>query len=238
MKRASRFILCQDFRTSVGHVCKGSTGIHLAKIPGLVWNTNEWGSACSGFIVAWSSRLSYKINYILANSEGYGNRFVYCTYHAQSRGGLQFFLQGEVGRRSVKVTLAAAISPYLISPTHPTHACMGKDDRPQHQGSPPYSSRTVSQCWLPAKVYSPYLRIAEHFLLSYFWDPECWSHRGLILDFRPGHRYGTSFTGNGGTSPTGKRRFLVWIVWMFMTMLIMWHFDMAHFHHPVSEYNY
>ena len=31
-------------------------------------------------------------------------------------------LLGEIGRQLVKAPLAAAISPYLISPTHPTHA--------------------------------------------------------------------------------------------------------------------
>jgi len=29
---------------------------------------------------------------------------------------------GEIGRQLVKAPLTAAISPYLISPTHPTHA--------------------------------------------------------------------------------------------------------------------
>ena len=47
--------------------------------------------------------------------------FIYRTYHIVSQGGLQFYLR-EIGRQLVKAPLAAAISPYLISPTHPTHA--------------------------------------------------------------------------------------------------------------------
>ena len=47
--------------------------------------------------------------------------FIYRTYHIVSQGGLQFFLS-EIGRQLIKAPLAAAISPYLISPTHPTHA--------------------------------------------------------------------------------------------------------------------
>ena len=46
--------------------------------------------------------------------------FIYRTYHIVSRGGLQFYLS-EIGRQLVKAPLAAAISPYLISPTHPKH---------------------------------------------------------------------------------------------------------------------
>ena len=38
-----------------------------------------------------------------------------------SQGGLQFYLS-EIGRQLVKAPLAASVSPYLISPTHPTHA--------------------------------------------------------------------------------------------------------------------
>ena len=44
--------------------------------------------------------------------------FIYRTYHIVSQGGLQFYLS-EIGRQLVKAPLAAAISPYLISPTHP-----------------------------------------------------------------------------------------------------------------------
>ena len=47
--------------------------------------------------------------------------FIYRTYHIVSQGGLQFYLS-EIGRQLVKAPLAAAISPYLISLTHPTHA--------------------------------------------------------------------------------------------------------------------
>ena len=47
--------------------------------------------------------------------------FIYRTYHMVSRGGLQFYLS-EIGRQLVEAPLAAAISPCLISPTHPTHA--------------------------------------------------------------------------------------------------------------------
>ena len=47
--------------------------------------------------------------------------FIYRTYHIVSQGGLQFYLS-ENGRQLVKAPLAAAIGPYLISPTHPTHA--------------------------------------------------------------------------------------------------------------------
>ena len=47
--------------------------------------------------------------------------FIYRTYHMVSRGGLQFY-SSEIGRQLVEAPLAAAISPCLISPTHPTHA--------------------------------------------------------------------------------------------------------------------
>ena len=47
--------------------------------------------------------------------------FIYRTYHIVSQGGLQFFLS-EIGRQLVKAPLAAVISPYLISPSYPTHA--------------------------------------------------------------------------------------------------------------------
>ena len=47
--------------------------------------------------------------------------FIYRTYHIVSQGGLQFYLS-EIGRQLVKAPLAAAISPYLISLTHPAHA--------------------------------------------------------------------------------------------------------------------
>ena len=46
---------------------------------------------------------------------------IYRTYHLVSQGGLQFYLS-EIGRQLVKAPLAAAISPYLTSLTHPTHA--------------------------------------------------------------------------------------------------------------------
>ena len=51
----------------------------------------------------------------------YGCVFIYRTYHIVSQGGLQFCLS-EIGRQLVKAPLAAAISQYLISLTHPTHA--------------------------------------------------------------------------------------------------------------------
>ena len=47
--------------------------------------------------------------------------FIYRTYQIVSQGGLQFYLS-EIGRQLVKAPLAAAISPYLISLTHPAHA--------------------------------------------------------------------------------------------------------------------
>ena len=60
--------------------------------------------------------------------------FIYRTYHIVSQGGLQFYLS-EIGRQLVKAPLAAAISPYLISLTHPTHAwnVIETRDRPQHR---------------------------------------------------------------------------------------------------------
>ena len=42
-------------------------------------------------------------------------------YRTSSHGGLQFLLS-EIERQQVKAPLAAAISSYLISLTHPTHA--------------------------------------------------------------------------------------------------------------------
>ena len=44
--------------------------------------------------------------------------FIYRTYHIVSQCGLQFYLS-EMGRQLVKAPLAAAISPYVISLTHP-----------------------------------------------------------------------------------------------------------------------
>ena len=63
--------------------------------------------------------------------------FIYRTYHIVSQGGLQIYLS-EIGRQLVKAPLAAALSPYLISPTHPTHAWNVQwnndtTDRPQHR---------------------------------------------------------------------------------------------------------
>ena len=63
--------------------------------------------------------------------------FIYRTYQIVSQGGLQFYLS-EIGRQLVKGPLAAAISPYLISLTHPTHAWNVQwnnetTDRPQHR---------------------------------------------------------------------------------------------------------
>ena len=48
--------------------------------------------------------------------------FIYRTYHIVSQSGLQFYLS-EIGRQLVKAPLAAAISPYLISLTHPNMKC-------------------------------------------------------------------------------------------------------------------
>ena len=47
--------------------------------------------------------------------------FIYHIYHIVSQGGLQFYLS-EIERQLVKAPLAAAISPYVISLTLPTHA--------------------------------------------------------------------------------------------------------------------
>ena len=49
---------------------------------------------------------------------------VYTAHITKFHGGLQFFRLGEIGRQLLKAPLAAAISPYLISPTHLTHACV------------------------------------------------------------------------------------------------------------------
>ena len=49
------------------------------------------------------------------------NVYLYTAHITVSQGGLQFYLS-EIGRQLVEAPLAAAISPYLISPTHPTHA--------------------------------------------------------------------------------------------------------------------
>ena len=46
-------------------------------------------------------------------------RCIYRTYHIMFRGG---FLLSEIKHQLLKAPLAAAISPYLISLTHPTHA--------------------------------------------------------------------------------------------------------------------
>ena len=47
--------------------------------------------------------------------------FIYRTYHIVSQGGLHFYLS-EIERQVVKAPLAAAISSYVISLTHQTHA--------------------------------------------------------------------------------------------------------------------
>ena len=60
--------------------------------------------------------------------------FIYRRSHIVS---WQFtiLLFGEIGRQLVKAPLAAAISPYLISPTHPTmHEMIDETrDKPQHR---------------------------------------------------------------------------------------------------------
>ena len=48
--------------------------------------------------------------------------FIYPTYHISSHGGLQFLLLSEIKHQLEKAPLPAAISSYLISLTHPTHA--------------------------------------------------------------------------------------------------------------------
>ena len=61
--------------------------------------------------------------------------FIYRTYHIGSQGGLQFYLS-EIGRQLVKAPLAAAISPYLISPTQPMHEMLDETrdrERPPHR---------------------------------------------------------------------------------------------------------
>ena len=58
--------------------------------------------------------------------------FIYRTYHIVSQGGLQFYLS-EIGRQLVKAPLAAVISPYLISPNHPTHAWNVQWNRAEQQ---------------------------------------------------------------------------------------------------------
>ena len=45
--------------------------------------------------------------------------FIYRTYHISSHGGLQFLLLSEIEHQLVKAPLAATISSYLISLTHP-----------------------------------------------------------------------------------------------------------------------
>ena len=63
--------------------------------------------------------------------------FIYRSYHIVSHSGLQFYLS-EIGCQLVKAPLAAAISPYVISLTHPAHAWNVQwnnetTDRPQHR---------------------------------------------------------------------------------------------------------
>ena len=48
--------------------------------------------------------------------------FIYRTYHHISSNGGLLFLLSEIKLQLVKAPLAAAISSYLISLTHPTHA--------------------------------------------------------------------------------------------------------------------
>ena len=50
------------------------------------------------------------------------NVYLYTAHITSSHGGLQFFLLSEIERQLVKAPLAAAISSYLISLTHTTHA--------------------------------------------------------------------------------------------------------------------
>ena len=49
--------------------------------------------------------------------------FICCTYHIVSWWFI-ILLLGEIGRQLVEVPLTAAITPYLISPTHPPNPCM------------------------------------------------------------------------------------------------------------------
>ena len=67
----------------------------------------------------------------------YMNVYLYTAHITVSQGGLQFYLS-EIGCQLVKAPLTAAISPYLISLTHPTHAWNIQwnnetTDRPQHR---------------------------------------------------------------------------------------------------------
>ena len=95
----------------------------------------------SQFCRYWSLRVFFVTNraFLMCWMNEWMNEcvFIYRTYHIVSQGGLQFYLS-EIGRQRVEAPLAAAISPYLISPTHPTHAWNVQwnndtTDRPQHR---------------------------------------------------------------------------------------------------------
>ena len=92
-------------------------------IHGLTWARNFWfilisfqiffqNSGCQLGAAAYLRLIMIKIMNVY---------FIHRTYHIMSHGGFTVLLS-EIGRQLVKAPLAAAISPYLISLTHPTHA--------------------------------------------------------------------------------------------------------------------
>ena len=60
----------------------------------------------------------------------YGHAFVYRTYHIVSwRFDVYNYSVGEIGRQRVKVPLAAAISPSVLSLTYPPNPCTHECER-------------------------------------------------------------------------------------------------------------